>query len=138
MKNFKTILIYSFLILGLAILNFSCKKKTDTPINNVGSYVGTYDFTGDNIPFSISFNLKADNTVDVIAFNSATQQNVNGSGTYTLSANNTFEASITTTGNVISAQSFTGTFDPTTNKLTGTWGFTPSKTNGGTWVLTKQ
>ena len=138
MKNFKFILTFTYLVLGLAILIFSCKKKNDTPITYVGTSVGTYDFTSDAIPFYLSFNLKVDNTVDVIAFNSASQQNVTGSGIYTLSANKAFDASITTTGNIISAQSFTGTFDPASGKLSGTWGFTPSKTNGGTWTMTKQ
>jgi hypothetical protein len=62
---------------------------------------------------------------------------VNGIGTYSLTANNTFDASVTT-GGVFQPLSFTGTFNSTTGIIAGTWGYTPSKTSGGTWTTTKQ
>jgi hypothetical protein len=137
MKTFKKLRLLSYLVLGLSVLTFSCKKDKDAPIGIIGTSVGTYDYTGDNIPFSLSLTVNADNTVQAIIFNAASQLNVNGSGTYTLSASNIFDAAITTAG-VFQPLSFTGTFNPSTGTMVGTWGYSPSKTNGGTWTTTKQ
>ena len=137
MKTLKNLTLLSCLVLGLSLLTFSCKKDKAAPISIIGTSVGNYDYTGDNIPFYVSFTLNADNTLQAIIYNAASLQNVNGSGTYSLTANNTFDASVTT-GGVFQPLSFTGTFNSTTGIIEGTWGYTPSKTNGGMWTMTKQ
>lgn len=67
--------------------------------------------------------------------NPANKSQITASGTWTLTSGQ-FDT-ILDYGSGTNT-SFTSPFNGKSDKLTGTWGDTPNKTNGGTWTMTKQ
>lgn len=127
---------FLFLFVMSCGLFTACKKDKD-PINIPasmieGAYKGKYG-TGSNNPSSFySFNLKTNGILEEVN-NTGT---VVGTGTWSISGE-TFKAKYLTT---LPAASYSvkATFDVATDKLTGTWGYGNSETDGGKWFMEKQ
>ena len=119
-----------FLLLGLAISVTSCKKDKIYTIQ--GNWVGTYNNGPADYYFAL--NIKSGGTLDVMD-NAANKSLITATGTWTV-VNGVF-TTIVDYGSGTNA-SFTAPFNSKSATLTGTWGTTPSTTDGGTWTMTKQ
>ncbi len=129
MKTLKFSSYVVLLILGLSTILSSCKKDKVYPIE--GNWVGTYNNGTD---YYTAFIIKAGGTLDVMD-NAANKSQITATGTWTV-VNGVFTTIIDYgTG---TNTSFTSPFNGKSDKLTGTWGTTPSTTDGGTWTMTKQ
>ena len=119
-----------FLLLGLASSVSSCKKdkiytiqgKWEGVVNN-----GTADYY-------YALNVKSGGTLDVMD-NAANKSQITATGTWTV-VNGVF-STIVDYGSGTNV-SLTSPFNSKSATLTGTWGNTPSTTDGGTWTMTKQ
>lgn len=133
MKNFKSIFAFSFLVLGLSIANFSCKK--DSIVHQTQLYIGGFQLSGSQVVYPLNFELHDDGTL--VAFNNPADLTVpSGSGTYII-FNSLFVAEVTYT--LEPGKKFSFLADCTSTQfINGTWGTSPSKINGGTWTMTKQ
>lgn len=133
MKTLKNLTLLSFLVLGLSLLTFSCKKDSPAPKNDL--YVGEFLVTGSPNTYPISFELHPDHTL--VAFNNPLDLTLaTGSGSYTIT-NNILEAQVSYPSEPGVSYLFTATFTGTAF-TSGTWGTSPSFTDGGTWTMTKQ
>lgn len=123
-------------LFGLFLLT-SCKKdkaEVNIPAAEVaGVYLGKYG-TGSNTPSSFySFSIYADGTMQEINSNGQ----VVGTGTWTINGN-VFRASYHYLFPLTAYFVATGTYDATSKKITGTWGYGSSESDGGKWHMTKQ
>lgn len=123
------------LVLSIGSL-VACKKDKEDiniPASMVeGQYEGKYG-TGNNNPSSFySFNIKANGVLEEVS----NTGNVVGTGTWTISGE-TFKGKYLTTFPAAS-YSVKATFDVATDKLTGTWGYGDSETDGGKWFMDKE
>jgi hypothetical protein len=128
--KFATAFLLSFLLFA------SCKKdKAAIELSKAeiaGVYAGKYG-TGDNTPASFySFQVKEDGTMHEL--NSSGQ--IIGTGAWTITGTS-FRASYHYTFPSTSFFVASGTYDPATKKLTGTWGYGSNDSNGGKWHMTK-
>lgn len=128
-------------IIFLSILSIgffaACKKNKDDiqiPVAEVaGMYEGKYG-TGNNTPSTFySFNLKADGTMEELA----SDGEVKGTGTWGMSGN-TFTANHKYTFPANAFFVSTGTYDASAKKITGTWGYGSSNSDGGKWYMVKK
>lgn len=131
---------FAIVALLLSAAFFSCKKDNDddfkAPTGNTaieGKYVGKYGY-GNEVP-SISYilNVKPGGIFEEL--------NTSGvskciSGTWSLNGN-VFTAKYQWKAPLNTKFSVAATFDASTGKLVGTWGYDDSATNGGKWE-TKQ
>ena len=129
MKTLKFSSYVVLLILGLSTILSSCKKDKVYPIE--GNWVGTYNNGTD---YYTAFIIKAGGTLDVMD-NAANKSQITATGTWTV-VNGVF-TTIVDYGTGINT-SFTAPFYSKSATLTGTWGTTPSTTDGGTWTMIKQ
>lgn len=136
-KNFTTSLL--LLLMGLSIGFTSCKKDTSTT-PKPDLFSGIYQITGSQVSISIAFETYTDGTL--LVFKAAPNSTLKtGSGTYTLTtANNTtiFQAQVTyidEPGVIYLYKSFLLDGSDLSN---GTFGISPSNTDGGIWAMTKQ
>ena len=129
MKHLKIL----FLFVASTAFFTSCKKEK-ADINITPSMVqGMYEGTGNNAPSSFySFNVKENGVLEELN-NSGM---VVGTGTWTISGE-TFKGKYLTVFPTAS-YSVKATFDLTTDKLTGTWGYGDSETDGGKWFMNKE
>lgn len=123
-------------LFGLFLLT-SCKKdKAQVNISATevaGVYIGKYG-TGNNNPSSFyGFNLSANGNMQEI--NSGGE--VIGTGTWTINGT-TFRATYHYTFPATAFFVATGMYDPSTKKITGTWGYGNSDSDGGKWHMTKK
>jgi len=129
MKTLKFSSYVVLLMIGLSTIPSSCKKDKVYPIE--GNWVGTYNNGTD---YFMAFTIKPGGTLDVMD-NPANKSQITATGTWTLTSGQ-FDA-ILDYGSGTNT-SFTSPFNGNSDKLTGTWGTTPSTTDGGTWTMTKQ
>jgi hypothetical protein len=130
MKTLKKLTLLSCLVLGLSMLTFSCKKDKIYTIE--GKWEGTFYLNG-NAPPYFAFQVKSGGTLDVMN-NAADKNQITATGTWTV-VNGVFTTDIDWNG---LNTSFTSPFNAKSATLSGTWGYTPSTTDGGTWTMTKQ
>jgi hypothetical protein len=128
MKTLKFSSYVLVLIIGLSTILSSCKKDKVYPIE--GNWVGTYNNGTD---YYMAFTIKNGGTLDVMD-NPANKSQITASGTWTLTSGQFDTVLDYGTG---TNTSFTSPFNGKSDKLTGTWGTTPSTTDGGTWTMTK-
>jgi|KBSSwiS6_1023812.scaffolds.fasta_scaffold01119_4 hypothetical protein len=134
-NNFQ--LLMKNLVVGvLIVFSFaSCKKDKDTspsiPIEGV--YTGKYGLDNDTPDTDQKYNIKAGGIFQEIGVNSGA---VVGEGTWQLNGNN-FTATYTIVWAPFSKYSVSATFDPATGKLTGTWGYDNSPSDGGKIDMTR-
>lgn len=133
MKTLKNLTLLSCLVLGLSLLTFSCKK--DKAVAKPDLYKGVFTVSGGATTYPIAFELHKDNTL--VAFNLPYDLTIaTGSGSYTIT-NNILEAQVSYDVEPGVSYLFTATFTGTAF-TSGTWGTSPSFTDGGTWTMTKQ
>jgi hypothetical protein len=133
MKTLKNFTLLSCLVLGLSLLTFSCKKdKAASLITLDTSFFGNFTVTGGPETYPIAFTFYKDNTL-IVFTDRANSQNATGTGTYTIT-NNVLKAEISIDAEPGVIYLFTATFTNTafTN---GTWGTSPSYTDGGEWEM---
>jgi hypothetical protein len=126
------------LLLSTAI--FSCSKDKDddfkAPAGNTsieGKYVGKYGYGNEEPSISYILNVKPGGIIEELN-TSGVSKCVSGNWNLT---GNTFKAKYQWKAPLNSIFSIAATFDPSTGKLTGTWGYGDNATNGGKWE-TKQ
>jgi hypothetical protein len=124
---------FSIVALLMPVIFLSCSKDKDDAVLPVeGNWNGLYG--NDNDPPSMSYKLNIKHGGVIEEVNGADQ--VKGSGNWsfngnTLTAHYQWKAPLNTVFSIIA------TYDPATNKLTGTWGFDNSATDGGKWEANK-
>lgn len=123
---------FSIVALLMPVIFFSCKKDNDTVKPVEGNWNGLYGFGIDPPSISYKLNIKHDGTIEELNASG----NVKGSGTWnfngnTLTGHYQWKAPLNTVFSIIA------TYDPATNKLTGTWGYDNSATDGGKWEAGK-
>lgn len=127
-----------FALLASVIL-FSCKKDSDSGINKTtepgiqGDWIGTYGFGNDNPSIYYRLKIQANGVIEEL--NSS--GNSKGSGTWNLDGT-TFTAAYQWKAPYNTIYKVTATYNEATHKLTGTWGYGNSATDGGKWELAKQ
>jgi hypothetical protein len=133
MKLLKIVFLLAF---GLSLFT-SCKKDKDpvtVPSSQfAGIYVGKYA-TGNTTPIVFfSFNIKQNGTLDEL---DETGQ-VIGTGTWTLNGN-TFKATSQYVSPATNVFALIASYDASSKKLTGTWGYGHNDKDGGKWHMTKK
>ena len=123
---------FAVIALLMPVIFVSCKKDNDTVLPVEGTWNGLYGFGIDPPSISYKLNIKHDGTIEELS----TSGNVKGSGTWSFSGNTLtghyqWKAPMSTVFSIIA------TYDPATNKLTGTWGYDNDPTDGGKWESTK-
>lgn len=134
MKNVKIVFIVFFAVNIL----FACKTKDKTPAPTiVGFWKGLYGYgtATPDIPYAFLF--RQNSTVRTFARNTDTALAQKAEGTYSVTG-----TSVQTTYMYLPAlddqSSTTGTATENFSSMTGTWGSGTSRTDGGTFNLTKQ
>lgn len=128
MKFFKVL---AFVVmLGTAFM--ACKKDSDStpapaPSGIEGKYTGKYGFEGDGLTDPFILNIKAGGIFQEIGTNSGAPT---GQGTWQLNGNK-FTANYKMLFAPYNEYSVSLTYDAANKKLTGTWGFDKSTTDGG-------
>ena len=123
------------LMTGLSFV--SCSKNNDhnkpATVSAEGVYSGKYGYGNDIPDQEYKLNFKAGGILQEIGINSGA---ITGQGTWQINGN-----TITGTYKMVfapySVYSVSGVFDPATNKLTGTWGYDNSATDGGKIDMTR-
>ena len=130
-------------ILMLSILVFSsCSKENEAPKNPPssssetieGNYTGKYGFDNETPENDQKYKINSGGVFQEIGIQSGS---VVGLGVWNLSGT-TFIASYTMTFSPYSKYSVSGTFNPATGKLVGTWGVDDDPTSGGKIDMTRQ
>jgi hypothetical protein len=116
----------------------ACKKDHDKSTQSnptmQGVYAGKFGYGVDTPDEDFKFAIKANGVFQELSVNNG---NATGQGTYTMNGN-----SFTATYNMLWAPynkySVAGTFNPSTGKIVGTWGYDNSTTDGGKIDMAKQ
>ena len=132
MNHLKISLLLALLVTGI----FSCKKDdpASTPaLAIVSIYEGKYG-TGNNDPSAyFSFNVKADGTLEELNSVGA----VIGTGTWSISGS-IFQGTYQYLPPFTSSFKVSAQYEASTKKLTGTWGYGTSNSDGGKWYMNKK
>ena len=133
MKLLKIVFLFA---LGLGVFT-SCKKDKDpvtVPSSQFsGKYEGKYG-TGNNTPIVFfSFNIKQNGTLEEL---DETGQII-GTGIWTLDGN-IFEASSHYVSPATNVFALIASYDASSKKLAGTWGYGDNDKDGGKWNMTKK
>ena len=117
----------------MPVIFFSCKKdKVDTVQPVEGNWVGLYGFGNDAPSISYKLNIKHDGIIEELNVSGQSK----GDGPWSFNGN-TLTAHYQWKPPMNTIFSISATYDPSTKKLTGTWGYDNSTTNGGKWESTK-
>lgn len=136
-KNYSMTIFKSAAMALMFVLTFSsCKKDADKPAAAAveGLYVGKYGFGIDTPDQDYKLNIKAGGIIQEIGINSGA---ITGEGTWQLNGN-VFTAKYTMVFSPFNKYSISGTVNPSTGKLTGTWGGETDPTDGGKLDMTRQ
>lgn len=125
----------------LAATFVACKKDSDstpTPPSPSstgieGKYTGKYGFEGEGLVDDFILNIKVGGVFQEIGTHSGAPT---GQGTWKLNGNK-LTANYKMLFSPFNEYSVSLTFDPATKKLTGTWGFDKSATDGGPMEVKK-
>jgi hypothetical protein len=129
----------SILTLLTSVVLLSCSKNSDDVIPHnpapgiSGDWIGKYGFGNETPAVYFRFNIQADGKIDEL--NSS--GNSKGGGTWELNGAS-FTAHYQWKAPMNTIFSVAATYNEATHKLTGTWGYDNSTTNGGLWEQTKQ
>ena len=139
LKNFSEVLFKSTLMVLIVAFTFAaCKKDHDKNGSSnaavEGLYVGKYGFDNADPDTDYKLNFKAGGILQEIGTNSGA---VMGQGTWQVNGN-TVTGTYTMNYSPFNVYSVTGTVNPATKKLTGTWGYDNSTIDGGKMELTRQ
>lgn len=133
MKHLQFIFLF---VLGATVFT-ACKKEKNEPQVSSGDVAATYEGkygTGNNTPTAFfSFNAKADGVLEELTNTGS----LKGKGVWSISGN-TFQGTTHDIFPVTNFYSYRATYDAATKKLTGTWGYGNSETDGGQWYMTKK
>lgn len=133
MKKVKMALIALVIATGFA----ACNKDSDDEVISSpveGSYAGKYGFGTDAPDLDFKFKVSPGGIFQEI---STSTGNVKGQGTWTLNGN-TLTATYTMLFSPFNKYSVSGTYDPATKKITGTWGYDNNPSDGGKMEMAKQ
>ncbi len=125
-------------IIALAVSTgfLACKKDSATPLPTqavAGRYDGKFGFDNETPDNDYTLNIKSDGVIQEIGQSSG---NPTGQGTWKLNGN-TLSATYKMLFAPYNQYSLVATFDAKTGKLTGTWGYDNSATDGGKLDMTK-
>jgi hypothetical protein len=125
-------------IMLLAGITFvSCNKDNDDvkqPATAEGLYSGKYGFGTDVPDNAYKLNFKSGGVLQEIGISSGA---VTGQGTWQVNGN-TITGTYTMVFSPFNVYSISGTFDAATQKITGTWGYDNSATDGGKMEIVRQ
>ena len=126
-------------ILALAMTTgfVACNKDSDDEVISSpveGTYVGKYGFGNDAPDLDFIFKVSPGGVFEEI---SASTGNAKGQGTWSVNGN-TLTATYTMLFSPFSKYSVSGTYDPATKKMTGTWGYDNNPSDGGMMDMAKQ
>jgi len=122
----------SIIALLMPVCLLACKKDSKAASPVEGKWSGVYGNDNDIPTILYKLNIKPGGIIEEI--NAAGE--VKGTGTWSLKGN-TFVAHYQWKAPLNTFFTIAATFDPATNKLTGTWGFDNSATDGGKWEVIK-
>ena len=132
------ILTTAIIALCISAAFISCKKDHDQSTNSnpaiQGIYSGKFGYGNDTPAEEFKFAIKANNVFQELSVNNG---NPTGQGTYTLNGNS-FTATYNMLFSPFNQYSVSGTFNPSTGKITGTWGYDNNPSDGGKIDMTKQ
>ena len=97
-------------------------------------YSGKFGYDNDVPDQNFKFAVKPNGIFQELSVNSG---NPTGQGTYTLNGNN-LKANYKMLFSPYSEYSVNGTFNPSTGKMTGTWGYDKNASDGGKIDMSKQ
>jgi hypothetical protein len=125
-------------LLIVPTLFVACKKDSGSPApvptNSIeGVWQGKYGYGNEAPSISYIFNIKPGGVIEELNASG----NSKGSGTWTL-VGTTFTAKYQWKAPLLTIFSVTSTFDKSTSKLTGLWGYDNNNSNGGKWTMTKK
>lgn len=137
----KTLKHSALALLIVSTLFVACKKDNDTPVEpngtpgefSAGVWQGKYGFGNETPNVTYIFNIKAGGVIEELN----SQGNSKGDGTWALNGT-TFTAQYQWKSPYFTKYKVVATYDKTTGKLTGTWGYDNSTTDGGKWNMTKK
>jgi hypothetical protein len=127
---------FSIVALLMSVAIFSCKKDSDNVSSNPsiqGDWVGKYGFGNETPDIYYRLNIKAGGVIEEL--NQAGSSK--GSGTWSLNGT-TFTAHYQWKAPMNTVYSVAATYNEATGKLSGTWGYDNSATDGGLWEQSKQ
>ena len=131
------ILKIAVLALFITTVFLACKKDHDQPISNAaieGVYSGKFGYDNGTPDEDFKFAVKPNGIFQELSVNSG---NPTGQGTYTLNGN-TLKATYKMLFSPYNKYSVSGTFNPSTGKITGTWGYADNASDGGKIDMSKQ
>lgn len=136
MKSLKSFAL--LLLLGIAFA--ACKKdKDESSFNNAGSepfigkWTGTYGFDSNVPSYFFSLNIKADGVIQELNSSGVAK----GEGTWTMQGN-TLKGVYKMKFSPYNEYSVLATFQASTGKIEGTWGYDANGADGGKILLSKQ
>jgi hypothetical protein len=133
MKKVKLALIALVIATGFVACNKDSDDKViSSPVE--GTYAGKYGFGTDAPDLDFKFKVSPGGIFQEIG---ASSGNATGQGTWTLNGN-TLSATYTMLFSPFNKYSVSGTYDPATKKLTGTWGYDNNPSDGGKMEMAKQ
>jgi hypothetical protein len=130
---------FSIVAFFASVVLFSCSKNSDDVTHNEptpgiqGDWIGKYGFGNETPAVYFRFKIQAGGVIDEL--NSS--GNSKGGGTWSL-AGTSFTAHYQWKAPLNTIYTVAATYNEATHKLTGTWGYDNSATNGGLWEQTKQ
>jgi len=133
MKKVKMALIALVIATGFV----ACNKDSDDEVISSpveGTYAGKYGFGTDAPDLDFKFKVSPGGIFQEIG---AASGDVTGQGTWTLNGN-TLSATYTMVFSPFNKYSVSGTYDPATLKMTGTWGYDNNPSDGGKMEMEKQ
>jgi len=133
MKKMKMALLALVFATGFVACN---KDSNDEVISSPveGTYVGKYGFGNDNPGLDFKFKVSPGGIFQEI---STSTGNVKGQGTWSVNGN-TLTATYAMLFSPYSKYSVSGTYDPATQKMTGTWGYDNNVSDGGKMDMARQ
>jgi len=120
------------LLMPLIFVSCSKDKDDDAVLPVEGNWSGFYGFDNDSPAITYKLNIKHGGVIEEV--NSSGQ--VKGTGNWNFSGN-TLTAHYKWAAPLNTAYTVTAVYDAATKKLTGTWGYDNSGTDGGKWEATK-
>lgn len=133
MKFFKYLVVS--LLIGTAFFSFSSCKKNSDNINHPleGKWVGSYGFGNETPHAFFSFNIKPGGVIEELSQSGESK----GDGTWSINGT-TFSATYQWDAPLNTIYSVVAVYDASKGKLTGSWGYNSSSTNGGFWEQSRQ
>lgn len=130
---------FSLVALLMSTAFFSCKKDADNitshkPAPGIqGDWIGKYGFGNETPGIYYRFSIQESGLIDELNSSGVSK----GGGTWNLNGT-TFTAHYQWKAPLNTIYTVSATYNEAAHKLSGTWGYGNSATNGGLWEQTKQ